>query len=127
MITPEPMPLVGAPNGEKSLPEKPSAVVVTTDFCAVAMTSVRSAPWTVVDPVLAACAGVPAAAGVAAGLFATSVLTARAVPPDARTALRSETPRIVPARDRRRELRAGCTGAVATAAAPGSGDGRPVA
>src|SRR5690242_1997013 len=125
MITPEPMPVVGAPKGEKSFPEMPSAVIVTTDFCAAAMTSVRSTFWTLVDPepepVLVAWAGGATAAGVAVG-WATSVLTANAVPPAASTALSSETPRIVAVPVCRR-ARLGLTGAVATTGAPGgSGD-----
>src|SRR5262245_29244831 len=112
MITPEPTPLVGMPNGEKPSDERPFAVIVTTGLRAFAMTSVRSAVCTVWLPVLAAWAGVElaAGAGVAAG---TSVATASAVPPDARTALRSETARTVPVPGRPRGARAACTGCVA--------------
>src|SRR4051812_11747517 len=119
MITPEPIPPVGAPNGEKSFPEMPSEVIVTTDFWAAAIMPVRSAFCRVVgpEPVLAACAGVVTAAGAAAGAL-TSDSTARAVPPAARTALRSDTPRIVPVPVLRR-VPVGRTGAVATTGATG--------
>src|SRR3954449_528287 len=119
MMTPDPMPPVGAPNGEKSLPETPSAVIVTTDFWAAAIMSVRSELWTVVgpEPVLAAWAGVVTPVGAAAeGL--TSDSTAKAVPPAARTALRSDTARIVPVPVVRR-VPVGRTEAVATAGAAG--------
>src|SRR3954447_17004107 len=122
MMTPEPMPPVGAPNGEKSLPEIPSEVIVTTDFCAAAIMSVRSTFWTVVEPapVLAACAGVVTVAGAAAGVL-TSDSIASVVPPAARTALSSDTPRMVRVGVLRR-VPDGRAGAVATArAAGGSG------
>src|SRR4051794_26852013 len=128
MITPDPMPPVGAPKGEKSLPETPSAVIVTTDFWAAAIMSVRAALltgggkrapgppgavivttvcggagilwvrwalWRVVGPGpgLAAGAGGVRGVGAAAGTL-TSDSRAKAVPPAARTALSSDTPRI---------------------------------
>ena len=118
MITPEPTPLDGAPNGEKPLPDRPSAVIVTTVFWACAMTSVRSVVWTVVEPVLAACPGAVVAAG--ATLCGTRAVTARAVPPEARTADRRDTPRMAPVPGRRRVELAGRAGVVETGAA-GSG------
>ena len=48
MTIPDPMPVAGWPNGEKPSVETPFAVIVTTDFWASAITSVRSRLWTVV-------------------------------------------------------------------------------
>ena len=68
----------------------PSAVIVTTDGVAWAMTSVRSAVCTVVAPVVVALATPEGGAG--AGTAASS-RTASAVPPEARTADRTAAAR----------------------------------
>jgi quercetin dioxygenase-like cupin family protein len=51
--TPDPIPPTGCP-GEKPSVVRPFAVIVTTDFCASAMTAVRSMVWTVVALVVRA-------------------------------------------------------------------------
>ena len=61
------MPLVGCPKGEKPDVLSPSAVIVTTDRRALAMTSVRSAFWTVVAPVVIALPTLESGVGVGAG------------------------------------------------------------
>ena len=82
-MTPEPIPLVGCPKGEKPDVLSPSAVIVTTDRRAWAMTSVRSAFRTVVAPVVVALPTPESGIGIGTG---ASWRTASAVPPDARTA-----------------------------------------
>src|SRR5829696_10410518 len=92
MTIPEPMPVAGWPNGEKPSVETPFAVMVTTDFWASAITSVRSRFWTVVALVVLAAPMVgmtPAAPG-------TSCVIAATVPPAASVALRTAAARIVP-------------------------------
>src|SRR6188768_2425354 len=86
------MPPTGCPNGEKLSVLMPFAVIVTTDFCASAMTAVRSMVWTVVALVVRAALG---SVGVEDDVGSSSC-TARAVPPAARTALRAAATSTVP-------------------------------
>src|SRR5690349_18238989 len=98
MMIPEPMPPVTCPNGEKPSVDMPFAVIVTTDFCAWAMTAVRSRFWTVVALVVFALPTVELT------MLATgaSWVTANAVPPAARVALRIAAASTVPAPPRLR-------------------------
>ncbi len=92
MTIPDPMPVAGWPNGEKPSVETPLAVIVTTDFWASAMTSVRSRFWTVVALVVFAAPmdwTTPAAPG-------TSCVIAATVPPAASVALRTAAARTMP-------------------------------